>query len=140
MADRQFKIESRYTVKEVGERLERFYGIISATAKSLGVHRDSLTRYLKRHPEAWEAFKMAKEALLDRAEVCLIKAMDNQEEDPKSALDAAKFILQFHGGEERGYTNKQKVEVTGKDGEALLPQVVNIHPVEVVNREADENE
>lgn len=131
MSERTFKIESRYSVKEVGERLEKFYGIISATAKSLGVHRDSLARYLKRHPEAWEAFKMAREALLDRAEVCLIKAMDNQEDDPKSALEAAKFILQFHGGEERGYTNKQKLEVTGKDGTPLSPPAITIMPVKV---------
>jgi hypothetical protein len=51
----------------------------------------------------------------------------------------AQWILAVHHNQH----NVQKQEVTGKDGAALLPQVVNIHPVEVVGRnqgEGEENE
>lgn len=49
----------------------------------------------------------------------------------------AQWILAVHHNQH----NIQKQEVTGKDGAALLPQVVNIHPVEVVRRDCgEENE
>lgn len=130
-----FKLESRYSVKDISQRLEKYYGIISATAKSLGVNRDNLSRYLKRHPEAWDAYKEAREKLVDRAEQTLIQAVEGFEDDPKSAIDAAKFILQYMGGDERGYSSRQKVEVTGKDGTPLAPPSIIIQPVKVQDGE-----
>lgn len=130
-----FKLESRYSVKEISKRLEKYYGIISATAKSLGVNRDNLSRYLKRHPEAWDAYKEAREKLVDRAEQTLIQAVEGFDNDPKSAIDAAKFILQYMGGDERGYSSRQKVEVTGKDGTPLAPPSIIIQPVKVQDGE-----
>lgn len=130
-----FKLESRYSVKDISERLEKYYGIISATAQSLGVNRDNLSRYLKRHPEAWDAYKEAREKLVDRAERTLIQAVEGFDNDPKSAIDAAKFILQYMGGDERGYSSRQKVEVTGKDGTPLAPPSIIIQPVKVKDGE-----
>lgn len=130
-----FKLESRYSVKDISQRLEKYYGIISATAKSLGVNRDNLSRYLKRHPEAWDAYKEAREKLVDRAEQTLIQAVEGFDNDPKSAIDAAKFILQYMGGDERGYSSRQKVEVTGKDGTPLAPPSIIIQPVKVQDGE-----
>lgn len=129
MSERHFKIESRYTVSEIAERLEKYYGIISATARSLGVDRSNLSRYLQRHPEAWNAHKQAREKLVDRAEQTLIQAIEGFDNDPKAALDAAKFIMQYMGGDERGYSFRQKVEVTGKDGSPLAPLSIVIQPV-----------
>jgi hypothetical protein len=137
MSERPFKIESRYTVAEVAECLEKHYGIISAAAHELQVGRNNLSRYLRRHPEAWEAYKQSREKLVDRAENTLVKALEAFKADPKSAIDAAKFILQYMGGEERGYSSRQKVEVTGKDGAPIIPPSIIIQPVKV---EHDEKE
>jgi hypothetical protein len=131
MSERPFKIESRYTVTEVAECLEKHYGIISAAANELQVGRNNLSRYLKRHPEALEAYKQSRERLVDRAENTLVRALEAFKADPKSAIDAAKFILQYMGGEERGYSSRQKVEVTGKDGAPLAPLSIVIQPVKV---------
>lgn len=137
MPQKQFKLESRYTVAEIAERLEKYYGIISATARSLGVGRNNLSRYLKRHPEAWEAHKQAREKLVDRAEQTLIQAIEGFDIDARSAIDAAKFILQYMGGDERGYSFKQKVEVTGKEGAPIIPPTIIIKPVKVEHGEKE---
>lgn len=137
MPKQAFKLESRYTVSEIAERLEKYYGIISATARSLGVDRSNLSRYLQRHPEAWNAHKQAREKLVDRAEQTLIQAIEGFDNDPKAALDAAKFIMQYMGGDERGYSFRQKVEVTGKDGAPIIPPSIIIQPVKVKDAEKE---
>lgn len=128
MSERQFKIESRYTVSEVAEYLEKHYGIISAAANEMDVGRNNLAKYLKRHPEALEAYKQSRERLVDRAENTLVRALEGFKGDPKSAIDAAKFILQYMGGAERGYSTKQQVEISGKDGTPLTLPVIIFEP------------
>lgn len=48
----------------------------------------------------------------------------------------AQWILAVHHNQH----NVQKQEISGKDGANILPQVINIHPVEVVNKGTEEGE
>ena len=100
-----------------GENRLKYYALLSEIYERNGHHKEAL-----------EAYKQSRERLVDRAENTLVRALEGFKGDPKSAIDAAKFILQYMGGAERGYSTKQQVEISGKDGSPLTPPVIIFEP------------
>jgi hypothetical protein len=89
-------VNPRYTAEQVATALRAEHGIKIDAARSLGCHRSTIDRYIKRYPEVREAFEEAREILIDRAEAQLTAAVDAGD------WPAVRFTL-VTLGKERGY-------------------------------------
>ena len=107
------KLEERYTIAEVIQRLDRFGGLIKPTARSLGCSRSALNDYLTRNPAAKAAAQENVESLIDDAELFVADIIRGKIAcNVKIRLAAAKYILSTVG-KNRGYTTRTETEVTG---------------------------
>jgi hypothetical protein len=107
----------QFTVDEVAAALEKSHGLVSFAARLLGCNRSTVYEYLKRYPYLKEIIHDAGEALVDKAELGIEKAIDNGEPW------AIALVLKTKG-KARGYV--ERVEQTGADGAALVPQPILI--------------
>jgi hypothetical protein len=96
-----------FTVEEVAAALEKSHGLVSFAARLLGCYRSTVYEYLKRHPHLKDIIHDAGEALVDKAELGIEKAIDNGEPW------AIALVLKTKG-KARGYV--ERVEQTGADG------------------------
>ncbi len=90
-------------------------GLLTLAAKRVGLSRKTVWEYSKQYPEVQEAVFDAKERMLDFAESKLWQKI--QEGDNTILI----FFLKTQG-KARGYVERS--EITGREGEALIPQVI----------------
>lgn len=102
--------EEQLSHASVIQALKSSGGIYSAAALMLGVTRQTVSNYVKRHPHIYQASLEATEDVLDLAETKLIQKIK------EGHMTALIFYLKTKG-KERGYIETR--EVTGKDGVPL---------------------
>lgn len=108
------KLENRFTVAEVIQKLVRYAGLISPTARSLGCSRSALSAYLERHPTAKHCMIEARDGFIDEAEGFFVRVVRGEIDcDVKERLAAAQYILSTIG-KNRGYTTKTESELSGE--------------------------
>ena len=100
----------RVSVERLVECCKRSNGIMSVVATMLGVDWHTADKYIKKSPEAQEAFQSAREAILDVAESKLLQIINNPQH-PRH-FDAIQFMLSTVA-KKRGYTTKVEQEHTG---------------------------
>lgn len=110
--------KEKRTVKQVRDALAAAGGILGAAAQNLGIHRNTIQRYINRHPELQKVRDEATEAITDLAESKLISAI--KKEYPWAIC----FYLKTKG-KDRGYTTG--TDITSK-GEKLSSGVKIIMP------------
>lgn len=103
------------TKARIIEAIAESNGFLTVVAKRTGLHYVTVCEYVREFPEVKQAITEAKEKMLDFAESKLvekIKAGDNT---------MIIFYLKTQG-KARGYVERS--EITGREGEALIPQVI----------------
>lgn len=73
------------------------YGIISTIAKRLHINWNTARTYIKQDKDATQAYNNERNAMLDKAESCIIGALEQND------VATAKWFLQIKG-KDRGYT------------------------------------
>ena len=101
------------TKTEVIEAIQNYDGIVSEVARSLKMTPEAIRLRIKKHPELQAAQMEAREALVDKAESQLRKAVDS------GAAWATKFVLETWG-KSRGFT--KLIEVESKDDNDVVYQ------------------
>jgi hypothetical protein len=107
----------QFTVDEVAAALEKSHGLVSFAARLLGCNRSTVYEYLNRHPHLRNIISDAGEALLDKGELALEKAIDGNESW------AVQFLLKTKG-KKRGYVERQ--EHTGADGGPMVMSIADL--------------
>jgi hypothetical protein len=111
----------RYTEAQVITALIHTRGMVHLAAKHLGCDPDTVQRYCHRYPRVQAAKEAQRGEMLDEAELHLWRAI--QEGQPWAIVFCLRTL-----GRHRGYT--EKVEYTGKDGEAITIKVVYAEPLQ----------
>lgn len=106
------KTVEKYPKKRTLEAIKGSGGIMSTVAKRLGCEWHTAEAQVKRWPEALMAMQDEREAILDMSEATIFSAVKNGD------VGAARWILATTG-KKRGYTEKQEVDISGKDGGPL---------------------
>jgi len=112
-------------------------GSISLIAESLNVSRRTIERWIEKDEKFKECYTDVKESLIDIAETNMIRLIQGKPkiennvfikwiERPDSML--IKYMLSTKG-KHRGYIERQ--EVTGKDGNDLIPKPRALSPAEL---------
>jgi hypothetical protein len=104
------------TVEVVAAKLEKHGGNVAKAARALGVRRQSLWRYIGRHPALVDVVHDIRESVKDDAETVLHKALR------KGEAWAVCFYLKTQA-RDRGYVERQEL---GLDGGVDLRLVVEI--------------
>jgi len=103
----------RYTIAQVKDALERADGVRKQAARYLGCSRETVDRYVRKHPELNDRLHGITEELVDLAETQLHR----QVREGKWA--AIKFVLETKGAE-RGWVTKRETSgemtITTLDG------------------------
>jgi hypothetical protein len=99
------------TKTQVIEAIRKFDGVVSEVARSLKMSPEAIRLRIKKYPELLAAQMEAREALVDKAESQLRKAVEG------GAAWATKFVLETWG-KSRGFT--KRVEVDGKDDNTII--------------------
>jgi hypothetical protein len=92
--------------EQVIKRIKEVNGNLAAVARSMGIARMTLYRYMEAHPTIKAALDDARETMLDNAESVLYKKV----------LDGSTQELLFFlrtQGKSRGYTEKSEVKHSG---------------------------
>ena len=100
-----------FTVDEVAAALEKSHGLVSFAARLLGCNRTTIYNYFEKYPHLRQIITDAGEALVDKAELAVEKAIDNGEGWAISLVLKTK-------GKNRGYV--ERIEQTGADGGPIL--------------------
>lgn len=101
---------ARLKVKEVGEALQKKSGNMAAVARSFGVTRQAVWKYVQEHEGLKEVQKELRETFVDEVESGLYQNAIS------GHVTAQIFILKTLG-KDRGYVERS--EITGKDGKDL---------------------
>lgn len=75
------------------------YGIISTIADRLKINWNTARTYIQKDKDARQLYENERNAMLDRAESCIINALEQND------VNTAKWFLQIKGCD-RGYTGK----------------------------------
>ncbi len=100
----------RFTAQQVVDALTQAKGMVTVAARLLGCKADTIHAYVLRYPQVAEAKHQQREAMLDVAELALLKAI--QAGEGWAVCFTLKTI-----GKARGYVERQ--EITGADGGAI---------------------
>jgi len=111
----------RVSVERLVECCKRSNGIISVVATMLGVDWHTADSYIKKCPQAQEAFKSSREAICDVAESKLLLIVNNPNH-PRH-YDALVFLLTTLA-KKRGFTQKIEQEVSGIKAPPALSIVI----------------
>jgi hypothetical protein len=106
-----------YTVDEVAAALEKSHGLVSFAARLLGCDRKTIYNYFERYPHLRQIIADAGEALVDKAELAVEKAIDNGEGW------AIALVLKTKG-KPRGYV--ERIEQTGADGGPIVMSIAEL--------------
>lgn len=98
---------AKLTTARVAEAIKQYNGNLAAVARSQGVVRDTLYRFIKAHPSLKPVIEDARETMIDHAESVLYKKV--LAGDTTSLI----FFLKTQG-KRRGYT--ERLEMSGPDG------------------------
>ena len=104
----------RWKNEQIISILEANGGIVVYAAQKMGVHRNTLSRWIKEDAELTEATHSVEEMLLDIGEANLIKGLRAGEWEP------TRFYLSTKG-RRRGYGIK--AEITGENGGPIRTSV-----------------
>ena len=104
-----------YEVGEVAEALLKCAGILQNAAEELGCKRDTLVKYLERHPDLAAVRAHAREMTLDLAESKLVKKIKD------GNLGAIIFFLKTQG-KQRGYVERQQLQAVPREVNVYLPE------------------
>jgi AcrR family transcriptional regulator len=104
-----------HTIEAVLLAATKCRGIKASMAAALGCSRGTVDNYLRRWPEANEAFEASRSMLLNTAVSALFK--DVTDSESKGHQPAYMFVLKTIGKDE-GFT--ERTEVTGADGKSLF--------------------
>lgn len=113
------------------EALTLSFGVIAHAAKQVGIDRTTHYKWIEEDPEYKAAYNDLKEYKKDFIESKLIKLIN--EGDTAATIFAAKTQLK-----DRGYIERN--EITGADGAALQPPVINISVVKPGPSEGTDDE
>lgn len=94
----------KFTKAQLIESLEKNHGLITATARDLGVIPQTVRMHIEKDPEIREAWEQAREDLIDLAEDALIKKVK------KGDLGAIIFVLKCHG-RQRGWIERNTNDI-----------------------------
>ena len=106
------------TKTQVIETIQKYDGIVSEVARALKMTPEAIRLRIKKHPELHAAQMEAREALVDKAESQLRKAVDG------GAAWATKFVLETWG-KNRGFTKQIHV-----DSNTENDVIVNFHYID----------
>jgi regulatory Fis family protein len=88
-------------ITDITDALKECHGIVAHAAKKLGINKDTLYEYLKKYPELKEQLAKIREHntqdLLDLSENAIRYSLINIKENPRTGLDAAKYVLDKKG-------------------------------------------
>jgi Bacterial regulatory protein, Fis family len=118
--------KSRYSLAQVIAAIEKSAGIKSEAARRLGCSRSMILYYLRRWPEAAEAYEQSRQKVLDMAESRLIARVERDE------WPAVRFILMTLG-QDRGFGQRMLISpaADADDGladlQAALDKVYGAH-------------
>jgi hypothetical protein len=101
----------KFQVEMVAEALRQSGGIKLAAAQKLNCSAQTITNYVKRHPELAEVIRETKEELLDGAESALVKGILDKDSRWHGAFVI--FYLKTQG-KGRGYI--ERGEISGPNG------------------------
>jgi hypothetical protein len=105
----------KYKTDEVIQAIEEAHGNISAAARRLGAHRNTIASYIKKYATVGAAYEEARETLIDFTENQLFNQVK------EGNITAIIFTLKTIG-KYRGYVERH--EHTGQDGQAININVV----------------
>lgn len=103
----------KHTIEEVVEACKGTGGIIVLVAKKLGCNRSTVARYAKKYKTIAAALEQADEGATDLAEAKSLQLIN------AGYWPAIRYRLGTKG-KKRGYTEKQEIEHTGKDGGPVI--------------------
>jgi len=114
----------RYTAEEVAEALRAAYGVHADAAMRLGCHRTTILDYIRRYPEARQAYEEARAVVVDKAESQLIALVDSRE------WPAIRFVLvtlgRDRGYDDRRHRNEMFVEGSDEDDNAAFQRALDL--------------
>lgn len=111
---------------KIAEAYEKNAGNLSATARKLGVDRNTLYSYRKEHPELNAMMKDAEEAMIDFSESKLFQQID------AGNLTAIIFYLKTKG-KKRGYVEQVNNNVTVNPFEQVMKSLADLDSDESQN-------
>lgn len=109
-------VYEKVTAQQVSDALTKSHGLVSVAARSLGVSRATIYKYIKKYPTIKQAHDDAADAMTDTAESALFEKI------LAGDLQAIIFYLRTMG-KGRGYTERQ--EIVGADGKEIVLRVVH---------------
>lgn len=114
---------ARLTVESCAAKLRELSGNVAAVARTFDVTRSSVYSFVNDHPELKAVLKEARETMKDNVESRLYA--DCLKDDP-SYQTSRIFFLKTQA-KDRGYIEKQEVEMFGKDGGPIVTEVIVEH-------------
>ena len=108
----------RYTQAQLIDAIQAAKGIKATAAQSLGCSRQTITNYIDRYPAVKAAYQEARDTSLDLAESKLIALVEREE------WPAIRFML-VTLGKDRGYTERDDIQVLGGDPQARRQQFLD---------------
>ena len=128
------------TIPQIKEALEKNDGLITQTAKALGISRQALSKRIHKNKDLESFLEGVRESTLDIAESELFKSIRS------GKAWAICFYLKCHG-KKRGYIEKQELDLYNKDDivstlsdedRAILRQAARYISMKVTNRVHDQ--
>jgi hypothetical protein len=110
---------NQYKAEQFIDAIKDSGGIVSTIAKRVGCDWHTAKKYIDTYPTVNRAYQDECERVLDLAETKVIELIN----DKDGAM--IRYYLSTKG-KKRGYTEKQQIEHTGKDG-GPIEQKVNIY-------------
>ena len=108
----------RYTQARVIEAIVQARGIKATAAANLKCSRQTVTNYIDRYPAVKAAYQEAVESTVDLAQSKLIALVEREE------WPAIRFML-VTLGKDRGYTERDDIQVLGGDPQARRQQFLD---------------
>lgn len=108
----------QYTAEQVAQAIKKSRGILTGAAQALGCSRQTVDNYIKKYKTVKDAYAEARETTIDFVETKLLKNIDSG--DTTAMIFFLKTI-----GRNRGYVERQEVQVTGKDNGAIQVKFVD---------------
>ena len=107
-----------YTVEQVAEALRNSAGIYTMAGIQLGCCGNTVSNFIKKHPELLELIEQVTEQNLDLAEVELLKQIK------EGNIAAIIFYLKTKG-KHRGYVERQQVQAVMPSLNVYIPETVD---------------
>lgn len=105
------------TKRQYREAIKRSRGVLCEAATMLGVTRQAVQYYIKKHPELRELAESFIDEMLDNAEDNIARGV------ARGSLEYTKLAVRYYG-HRRGLVERK--EITGEDGAPLLSEGTKI--------------